>query len=81
MFLDMLSGGKRAHNGGLMVKEGYRNKGIGGALLVDSFHGVKERGYDEIYISTHSKNPAQRLYKSVGFELVSEHDNLYYEIE
>ncbi len=34
-----------------------------------------------MYISTHSENPAQRLYRRVGFELEKEHPNLTYEDE
>lgn len=81
MFVDMLSGEKVAHNGGLMVKEEHRNKGIGGALLVDSFHRTKEKGYEKMYISTHSKNPAQKLYRRKGFELVNEHPFMCCEID
>ncbi|MFP4141787.1 MAG: N-acetyltransferase family protein [Thermoplasmata archaeon] len=81
MFLDLLSGNKIAQNSGLVVKKNQRNKGIGGALLIDSFHGTNEKGYDEMYISTHSNNPAKRLYKRLGFKLVREHPQLRYEIK
>ncbi|MEF8874527.1 MAG: GNAT family N-acetyltransferase [Candidatus Thermoplasmatota archaeon] len=81
VFVDLLRGDSIAQNVGLVVKEEHREKGIGGTLLVDSFHRAKERGYEKMYISTHSKNPAQRLYREVGFELESEHPNLSYRIE
>ena len=81
VFVDLLRGESIAQNVGLVVKEEERKKGIGEALLVDSFHRAKEKGYEKMYISTHSKNPAQRLYRRVGFELEREHPNLCYEIE
>jgi len=63
------------------VKEEHRNRGIGGALLRDSFQRAEEKGHDKMYISIHSENPAQRLYRRVGFELEREHPNLSYDIE
>ncbi len=81
VFLDLLRGDSIAQNIGLVVKKEHRNKGIGEALLQDSFHRAEERGYHKMYISTHSKNPAQRLYRRVGFELEKEHPVLTYEIE
>ncbi len=81
VFVDLLRGDSIAQNVGLVVKEEHREKGIGGALLVDSFYRAKERGYEKMYISTHSKNPAQRLYREVGFELEREHPNLCYQIQ
>ncbi len=78
MFVDLVSGDSIAHSMGLAVKEGHRNKGIGKALLQQSFKEVREKGYDTMYISTHSNNPAQRLYKRLGFEVVREHPNLCY---
>ncbi|MFW5928638.1 MAG: GNAT family N-acetyltransferase, partial [Thermoplasmatota archaeon] len=80
MFVDLISGESIAHNMGLAVKEGYRNEGLGKALLQKSFKEVKKKGYDTMYISTHSNNPAQRLYKRVGFEVEREHPNLCYKI-
>ena len=78
MFVDLVRGESIAHSMGLAVKEGHRNKGIGKSLLQRTFEEVKERGYDTMYISTHSNNPAQRLYKRLGFEVVREHPNLCY---
>jgi len=78
MFVDLVRGESIAHSMGLAVKEGHRNKGIGKSLLQRTFEEVKKRGYDTMYISTHSNNPAQRLYKRLGFEVVREHPNLCY---
>ena len=81
VFVDLIRADNIAQNVGLVVKEDNRKKGIGNALLVDSFHRAKERGYKKMYISTHSKNPAQKLYRRVGFELKRKFPNLCYEIE
>lgn len=81
VFIDLLRGDSIAQNIGLVVKKEHREKGIGRALLIDSFHRAKEKGYEKMYISTHSKNPAQRLYKRVGFEVEREHPLLAYQIE
>lgn len=80
IFIDLLRGDSIAQNIGLVVKEEHRSKGIGEALLVDSFHRAKDKGYGNMYISTHSNNPAQRLYKRVGFEIEREHPHLSYQI-
>lgn len=80
IFKDLLRGDSMAQNIGLVVKEAHRNKGIGEALLIDSFYRVKEKGYEKMYISTHSENPAQRLYRKVGFELERKHPNLSYKL-
>jgi len=80
IFIDLVRGDSIAKNAGLVVKEEHREKGIGGALLVDSFHRVKKRGYERMYISTLSNNPAQKLYKRLGFEVESEFPNLSYQI-
>jgi len=80
IFIDLVRGDNIAQNVGLVVKEEHRNKSIGGSLLLDSFHRAKERGNEKMYISTHSNNPAQKLYKRVGFEVEREFSNLSYQI-
>ncbi len=81
VFIDLVRGDSIAKNVGLVVKKEQRRKGIGEALLVDSFHRAKKKGYDKMYISTHSEDLAQRLYRRVGFELEREQPNLCYEID
>jgi ribosomal protein S18 acetylase RimI-like enzyme len=80
IFADLLSGGEIVKNRGLAVKEEYRKRGIGEALLVSSMTMVKDKGYDKMYISTHSKNPAQRLYKRLGFETIEIVPTLTYKL-
>lgn len=81
IFIDLLRGDSIAQNIGLIVKKEHREKGIGGTLLIDSFHRANKKGYDKMYISTHSNNPAQRLYKRAGFEVEREHPHLSYRIK
>jgi len=69
-FTDLISGEKMASNRGLAVKKDFRNRKIGEALLTSSMKAVRDRGYGEMYISTHSKNPARRLYERVGFDTI-----------
>jgi ribosomal protein S18 acetylase RimI-like enzyme len=80
IFADLLSGEKIVKNRGLAVNENYRNKRIGEALLVSSMAMVKDKGYDKMFISTHSKNPAQHLYKRVGFEIIEIVPSLTYKL-
>ncbi len=79
-FRELLDGQVIAQNVGLIVKEDHRNQGVGTALLVESFHEVKDRGYEEVFISTHSKNPAKRLYKRLAFETIEKQPHLTMEI-
>jgi ribosomal protein S18 acetylase RimI-like enzyme len=80
IFADLLSGEKIAKNRGLAVNENYRNKRIGEALLISSMTMVKDKDYDKMFISTHSKNPAQHLYKRVGFEIIEIVPSLIYKL-
>ena len=81
IFTDLLSGEKIVKNRGLAVNERFRKKGIGEALLISSMAMVKDTGYEEMYISTHSKNPARYLYTRVGFETIEIVPSLVYKVE
>jgi GNAT superfamily N-acetyltransferase len=67
---DLLSGGRIVKNRGLAVRKDCRNRGIGEALLLSSMEMVRNKGHNEMFISTHSRNPARRLYERVGFEVI-----------
>ena len=75
-FASLLSGGQIIKNQGLGVRKEYRKKGIARALLADSMQMVKEKGHTEMFISTHSKNPARFLYEELGFKTVETVPNL-----
>ncbi len=70
VFADLLSGGSIAKNRGLAVRKDCRNRGIGEALLLSSLETARDRGHAEMFISTHSRNPARRLYEKVGFRVI-----------
>ena len=59
---------------GLVVREDHRGRGIGRALLGEVMRLAKLRGIRELHINTELDNlPAQRLYKSIGCEVVGVH--------
>ncbi len=49
----------------------HRGKGVGRALLLKALQGFRSVGLDRVYLEvTASNEPAVRLYRSLGFELV-----------
>jgi len=59
---------------GLVVHDGYRGRGIGRALLGEVCRLARQRGVGELHINTELDNlPAQRLYKSIGCEVIGVH--------
>ncbi len=75
-FASLLSGGQIIKNQGLAVRKEHRKKGVARALLADSMQIAKEKGHNEMFISTHSKNPARFLYEELGFETIEIVPNL-----
>ncbi|MDO9535733.1 MAG: GNAT family N-acetyltransferase [Bacillota bacterium] len=51
----------------MAVKDAYRNKGIGKALLDHVFDELKRQGYDNVSLSVDQSNRAVNIYKKVGF--------------
>ena len=59
---------------GLVVHESYRGRGLGRALLDEACRLARQRGVGELHISTELDNtPAQRLYRSIGCEVIGVH--------
>lgn len=52
----------------------YRGLGIGTRLLTELFLQVKNQ-YSAVSLSVSANNPAFRLYRRLGFEVVDRHDN------
>ena len=52
----------------------YRSQGIGTKLLTTLFSEVKSC-YSAVSLSVSADNPALRLYRRLGFEVISQHDN------
>jgi GNAT superfamily N-acetyltransferase len=69
------AGEVQLRNRGLIVSPGHRGKGIGGALLRDGLDWGRANGAMVAYISTHSKNPARRLYEKEGYAVVETVEN------
>ncbi len=57
-----------------------RRKGIATDLLKHTINRVKEQGGKEVYIDTHSENPAKKLYETLGFRVTEKLPNLRYEL-
>jgi len=70
------AGELQLRNRGLIVSQEARGSGIGRALLDDNLAWGKEEGVSMAYISTHSTNPAKRLYERAGYEVVETLENL-----
>lgn len=55
----------------ISVAESYRRRGLGRAIVLSGLHLLKQRGMDQVLLTTASDNlPAQRLYESLGYHLV-----------
>ncbi len=54
----------------IAIKKEYRCKGIGTQLLNNLINTIKENGFNAISLSVDPRNPAIRLYKRLGFEII-----------
>ena len=65
-------GFQRAEIKALSVRRPWRRQGLARALLVGSFHVLKDRGVTEVvlFVDTENQSGALGLYDSVGFEVV-----------
>lgn len=59
-----------------LLKE-YRNKGIGTALMKKMIDHLREKGYSQASLSVQKANYAAKLYKKLGFEIISDENNDY----
>ncbi len=57
-----------------------RRKGLATELLKHTMNKLREYEGREIYIDTHSENPAKTLYEKLGFQIVEKMPNLIYEM-
>jgi len=55
----------------------YRGRGIGTALITRLFELLRERGYKLTSLSVQKENPAARLYRRFGYEIIRENDEDY----
>lgn len=61
------------------VDPGYRNRGIGSALLDHAEAEARRSGYGQMSLSTSTANPARRLYERHGFRVVETKTDAAYE--
>jgi GNAT superfamily N-acetyltransferase len=76
--VENVAGELQLRNRGLIVSSEARGSGIGRALLDDNLAWGYKEGARVAYISTHSANPAKRLYERAGYEVVETVENLTY---
>jgi mycothiol synthase len=71
-------GRRRGYTESISVRRPYRRRGLARALIVQSLHGLKERGMEEAALGVQTENihGAFRLYESVGFRVVQSWINL-----
>lgn len=55
----------------ISVKQPWRGKGLGTALLVAMLELLKKNGYEQLSLSVQKTNPAVRLYERLGFQKYS----------
>lgn len=60
---------------GMAVVPSYRNRGIGGRLIVELSEKLLEKGYTAVSLSVNKANHAINLYKRSGFKIFSEDEN------
>ena len=66
------NGRKEGRIGVLGTRRGFRQLGLGRAMLLTAMERLKAKGMDTVLLAVDSENPsgALRLYESVGFEKV-----------
>lgn len=66
------------HINNVAVRDRYRRRGIGGALLSAVLERGRERGAQKAFLEVRAGNlPAQGLYAQYGFEIVGQRANYY----
>lgn len=59
------------------VKEKFRNKGLGAALLSRMFNALSEKGINEVFLEVNENNPAVKFYTKNGFTEIGRRKNYY----
>ena len=61
----------------IVLFEEYRNKGIGTQLMKRMIELLKTKGFQQVSLSISKGNPAIRLYKRLGFNVIDENEEDY----
>lgn len=61
----------------ISLLKGYRNYGIGTALMTQMLAKLKAQGYSQASLAVQKLNYAVHMYRKVGFEIVAENDEEY----
>lgn len=61
----------------ISLYEEYRSLGLGTALMRAMLQFLKDKGYKQTSLSVQKTNYAVKLYRKIGFEVVSENDEEY----
>ena len=56
----------------ISVREAYRGRGIGTALMTRMLADLRESGYARASLSVQKENPALRLYERLGFRIIGD---------
>ena len=59
-----------------LLKE-YRNQGIGTKLMIEMIDYLKNKDYRQVSLSVQKENYAVKMYKKLGFEIISENEQDY----
>lgn len=61
----------------IAVRPEYRARGLGKLLIEKLFDAARERGSSRIFLEMRRGNPAEHLYRKVGFEPIGQRPNYY----
>lgn len=61
----------------IAVDPAYRGRGVGKALLKGVMRDAYQRGASRIFLEMRANNPAEKLYRSAGFEPIGRRENYY----
>jgi len=61
----------------ISLYKGYRNNGIGTALMEAMLILLKSEGYKQASLAVQKANYAVKMYKNVGFEIINENEEEY----
>lgn len=61
----------------IAVRPEYRARGFGKILIEKLFEAARERGSKRMFLEMRRGNPAEHLYRKVGFEPIGERRNYY----